>query len=80
MLFTPLSIEEKYKSKAFLDTAVLRCGDLIGAFLNDLLVRWKVGGGQLALVAAPAMAFWAALGWWLGRQCQHKDRVVADDR
>ena len=79
VLFTPLSIEEKYKSKAFLDTAVLRCGDLVGAFLNDLLVRWKVGGGQLALVAAPAMAFWAALGWWLGRQCQRRERPVADE-
>ncbi len=79
VLFTPLSIEEKYKSKAFLDTAVLRCGDLIGAFLNDQLVRWKVGGGQLALVAAPMMAFWGAIGWWLGRQCQRRDRRVEDD-
>lgn len=76
VLYTPLSLEEKYKSKAFLDTAVLRCGDLIGAFLNDLLVRWKVTGGQLAVVATPAMAFWAMIGWWLGRQCHHKERTA----
>lgn len=75
VLFTPLGLEEKYKSKAFLDTAVLRCGDLIGAHLNDLLIRWKVSGGQLAAVATPAMAFWAMIGWWLGRQCHHKERT-----
>lgn len=70
VLFTPLGLEEKYKSKAFLDTAVLRFGDLLGAALNDQLVHWRVGGDALAMGAVPALALWAALGWWLGRRCQ----------
>jgi len=74
VLFTPLSLEEKYKSKAFIDTAVLRCGDLLGAWLNDVLVRLKVGSGHIAMATAPLLLFWGALGWWLGRQCQKKER------
>ncbi len=67
VLFTPLGLEEKYKSKAIIDTFVLRCGDLLGAWINDLLVRLQVSGPALAMGAAPVLAGWAALGLWLGR-------------
>ncbi len=73
VLFTPLGLEEKYKSKAFVDTAVLRCGDLVGAWLNDLLVRWHVSAAHVAMGALPFMVVWGGVGYWLGRRCQKQE-------
>jgi len=69
LLFTPLSSDAKHAAKAVLDTAVLRCGDLLGATLNDWLVRLQVSGAQVALAAAPVLCSWGLLGYWLGRRC-----------
>jgi AAA family ATP:ADP antiporter len=73
VLFTPLGLEEKYKSKAFLDTAVLRLGDLVGAGVNDLLVRLQVGGTAVAAGAVPFVILWCGVGWWLGRSCRAQE-------
>jgi AAA family ATP:ADP antiporter len=69
VLFTPLGLEAKYKSKAIVDTAVLRLGDLVGAGINDLLVRLQVGAAAVAAGAVPFVLAWGALGFWLGRRC-----------
>jgi ATP:ADP antiporter, AAA family len=69
LLFTPLSSDAKHGAKAVLDTAVLRCGDLLGAGLNDWLVRLQIGGAQVAMAAAPVLCGWGLLGYWLGRRC-----------
>ena len=74
VLFTPLDREAKYKSKAFIDTVVLRSGDLLGAFLNDALVERGFGYRALALGSAPLVVGWAWLGSWLGRACQRQER------
>ena len=73
VLFTPLGIEEKYKSKAFIDTAVLRFGDLVGAAVNDLLVRLHIGASTVAAGAAPFVIFWGGIGWWLGRRSREQE-------
>jgi len=73
VLFTPLGLEEKYKSKAFLDTAVLRCGDLVGASVNDVLVRLQVGAVAVAAGALPFVLVWGGVGWWLGRRCREQE-------
>lgn len=70
VLFTPLGLEEKYKSKAFIDTAVLRLGDLVGAGVNDALVRLQVGASAVATGAVPFVLVWGGVGWWLGRRCR----------
>jgi AAA family ATP:ADP antiporter len=70
VLYTPLGIEAKYKSKAFIETTVFRFGDLLGAGLNELLQRWQVATVTYATGAAPVLALWGVLGFWLGRQCQ----------
>ena len=75
VLFTPLSLEAKYKSKAFIDTAVLRCGDLCGAVVNDLLVKGQVAAGSVAAWSAPFVLAWAGLGYWLGRIGSRADRA-----
>jgi len=69
-LYTVTSREDKYKSKAFVDTFVYRGGDVIGAQVEGLLVRLGLGLAALASVAVPLALAWAALGLWLGRAQQ----------
>jgi ATP:ADP antiporter, AAA family len=66
-LFTVVSREDKYKSKAFIDTFVYRGGDAVGAQTEGLLGRLGMGLAALASVAIPLAIVWAALGIWLGR-------------
>jgi AAA family ATP:ADP antiporter len=69
-LFTVVSREEKYKSKAFTDTFVYRGGDVIGAWTEGLLGRLGFALVGLASVAVPLALVWAVLGLWLGRRQQ----------
>jgi ATP:ADP antiporter, AAA family len=66
-LFTVVSREDKYKSKAFTDTFVFRTGDVVGAQTEGWLGRLGMGLAALAAVAIPLSVLWAGLGIWLGR-------------
>jgi ATP:ADP antiporter, AAA family len=66
-LYTVVSREDKYKSKAFIDTFVYRTGDVVGAWTEGLLGRLGMGLAALATLAVPLALVWAALGIWLGR-------------
>lgn len=66
-LYTVTSREDKYKSKAFIDTFVYRGGDVAGAQVEGLLGRLGMGLAALASVAVPLALAWAVLGLWLGR-------------
>ncbi len=70
VLYTALDRDGKYVSKAVIDTAVLRAGDVLGALVNDLLLRMQVTGTGLLAFAAPLFAVWASVGVWLGRRCR----------
>jgi AAA family ATP:ADP antiporter len=67
-LFTVVTREEKYKSKAFTDTFVYRGGDVVGAWTEGGLRAIGLGLVGLASVAIPLAVVWAGLGLWLGRQ------------
>jgi ATP:ADP antiporter, AAA family len=69
-LFTVVSVEDKYKAKAFTDTFVYRAGDVVGAQTEGLLGRLGLGLAALASVAVPLALVWAAVGIWLGRMQQ----------
>ncbi|MCK8515022.1 MFS transporter [Methylonatrum kenyense] len=69
-LYTVTSREDKYKSKAFIDTFVYRSGDVVGAQTEGLLGRLGMGLAGIASVAIPLALVWAALGIWLGRAQQ----------
>jgi AAA family ATP:ADP antiporter len=71
-LFTVVPREDKYKSKAFIDTFVYRGGDVIGAQLEGVLGRLAAGLGALVTVAIPLAVAWGALGIWLGRRQERK--------
>ncbi len=68
VLFTVVSREEKYKSKAFLDAAVYRGGDLASGWAYAGLAALGLSVGAIALVAAPLAAVWIAVGFSLGRK------------
>jgi len=75
-LFTVVSREDKYKSKAFIDTFVYRTGDVVGAQVEGLLGRLAAGLTALIAVTVPLAIAWGALGIWLGRAQQR--RVTED--
>ena len=68
ILFTVLPREDRYKAKSFIDTAVYRLGDQIGAWSFALLSFVKLGAAEISIVAAAASAIWLANSWWLGRR------------
>jgi len=76
-LYTVVSREDKYKSKAFIDTFGYRSGDVIGAQVEGVLGRLGLALAGLASVAIPLALVWAALGWWLGR-AQQRHAAGAD--
>jgi AAA family ATP:ADP antiporter len=67
-LFTVVTREDKYKSKAFTDTFVYRGGDVLGAWTEGLLGRLGMALVGLASVAVPLALGWGLLGLWLGRR------------
>jgi AAA family ATP:ADP antiporter len=67
-LFTIVSREDKYKSKAFTDTFVYRGGDVIGAWTEGFLTQLGMGLAGLASAAVPLAVVWGVLGLWLGRR------------
>jgi AAA family ATP:ADP antiporter len=68
VLWTVVSREEKYKSKAFLDAAIYRGGDLVSGWIYAGLAAAGIAVGAIALLAAPLCAVWGALGIRLGRR------------
>ena len=70
-LFTVVPREDKYKSKAFIDTFVYRTGDVVGAQTEGLLGRLGMGLAALVSVTVPLALVWGVLGIWLGR-AQHQ--------
>jgi AAA family ATP:ADP antiporter len=75
-LFTVVSREDKYKSKAFIDTFVYRVGDVVGSQVEGLLRGLALGLAGLVAVTIPLAIVWGVLGVWLGRAQQ---RRVTDD-
>jgi len=67
-LFTVVSREDKYKSKAVTDTFVYRGGDLLGAWTQDGLGHAGWGLIGLASAVVPLAAVWGVLGLWLARR------------
>ncbi|TQR60837.1 NTP/NDP exchange transporter [Campylobacter troglodytis] len=66
MLYVPLSSDEKYKAKSFIDTVVYRGGDALSAQLESLLANISI---MLVLLCGALISFvWGLLGVFLGRR------------
>jgi len=68
VLFTVLPREDRYKAKSFIDTAVYRLGDQIGAWSFALLTALGLGLMEVSVVAAVLSALWLVNSSWLGRR------------
>jgi ATP:ADP antiporter, AAA family len=68
VLFTVLPREDRYKAKSFIDTAVYRLGDQIGAWSFALLSALGLGLNEVSVVAAAVSGCWLANSWWLGHR------------
>ncbi|MEK9499834.1 NTP/NDP exchange transporter [Gaopeijia maritima] len=68
VLFTVVSREEKYKSKAFIDAAVYRGGDLVSGWVYAGAAAIGLTIGSIALFAAPIAALWAMVALGIGRR------------
>ncbi|MCK4872520.1 MAG: hypothetical protein KAS72_07325 [Phycisphaerales bacterium] len=68
VLFTVVSRQEKYKSKAFIDTAVYRGSDMTGGWIDTGLRAVGLGLGAVAFAAAPIAVVWMMLALFLGRR------------
>lgn len=76
VLFTVVGREERYKSKAFIDAAVYRGGDLVNGWIYYGLAWLGLGVGAIALVAVPVMGVWVATGLFLGRAQEEQVRLA----
>ena len=77
VLFTVVTREEKYKSKAFIDAAVYRGGDLFSGWIYAGLAFIGLTVGPIALVAAPAAILWAVVSIRVGRSGEVKAAELA---
>jgi AAA family ATP:ADP antiporter len=65
-LFTVIPREQKYKSKAFIDTAVVRGGDVVASWIYSGLRFTGLTLPGLALTMVPITFVWCTVAWWLG--------------
>lgn len=75
VLFTVVPREDRYKAKSFIDTAVYRTGDQVGAWSYALIGVLGWGITQSAIVAAVLSALWFANSLWLGKR---QDAMAAE--
>jgi len=65
MLYSVVTPEEKYKTKNFIDTALYRFGDIIGAWSVKLMMSLGIVG--VSIVMLPFAVIWFGVALWLGR-------------
>jgi AAA family ATP:ADP antiporter len=66
VLYTVVPREDRYKAKNFIDTAVYRAGDQIGAWTYALVAMLGLGHSALAAIAVGLATLWLINAWWLG--------------
>ncbi len=75
ILFTVVTREQKYKSKSFLDTAVLRGADMVSGWGYHGLRGFGLDISAIAATAVPIAAAWMGLTFLLGRR---QERLAQD--
>lgn len=68
VLFTVVSREDKYKSKSFIDTVVLRGGDAVSGQVFGWIRGLGYGLTTMNLLVLPIVGAWACVAWQLGKQ------------
>jgi AAA family ATP:ADP antiporter len=68
VLYTVVSREDRYKAKNFIDTAVYRAGDQVGAWSYALIGMVGWGIKEAGILAVVISAAWLVNSLWLGRR------------
>jgi AAA family ATP:ADP antiporter len=68
VLYTVVPREDKYKAKSFIDTAVYRMGDQVGAWFYAGLGLLGFAVTGVAVIAVPISLAWLLIALWLGRK------------
>ena len=68
VLYTVVSREDRYKAKNFIDTAVYRAGDQVGAWSYALIGMVGWGIKEAGFVAIALSALWLVNSFWLGKR------------
>jgi ATP:ADP antiporter, AAA family len=76
VLYTVVDREQKYKSKAFIDTIVYRSGDMLGAWAVTALLSTGLGPAMAAATAIPLGIVWLLVALFVGR----RHRQLAGER
>jgi AAA family ATP:ADP antiporter len=80
VLYTVVSREDRYKAKSFIDTAVYRAGDQVGAWSYALIGAVGWGLKEAGVVAIALSALWLVNSFWLGKRQEAlaKQQAVAE--
>jgi ATP:ADP antiporter, AAA family len=68
VLYTVVSREDRYKAKNFIDTAIYRAGDQVGAWSYALIGMVGWGIKEAGIVSVAVSALWLVNSIWLGRR------------
>jgi AAA family ATP:ADP antiporter len=68
VLYTVVSREDRYKAKNFIDTAVYRAGDQVGAWSYALIGIAGWGIKEASIISIGLSALWLVNSVWLGRR------------
>ena len=78
VLYTVVSREDRYKAKNFIDTAVYRAGDQVGAWSYALIGMVGWGIEEASIVAIVLSALWLVNSVWLGKRQEALARQQAE--
>ena len=80
VLYTVVSREDRYKAKNFIDTAVYRAGDQVGAWSYALVGFIGWGMKEAGIIAIVLSALWLANSLWLGKRQEvlAEQQAIAD--
>src|SRR5260221_10708726 len=80
VLYTVVSREDRYKAKNFIDTAVYRAGDQVGAWSYALVGFIGWGIKEASIIAIVLSALWLANSLWLGKRQEvlAEQQAIAD--
>jgi AAA family ATP:ADP antiporter len=67
VLFSIVTLDEKYKAQNVIDTLVQRGGDAAGGWLVAMLLAWGVGLAAISSLAAPVAGLVLVVSLGLGR-------------
>ena len=71
-LFTVVPREQKYKAKAFIDTAVFRGGDVMAGWIFVQIREFGWDLAKISFAMIPIVVVWSVLAWWLGRAAKRR--------